>query len=76
MAPRIFLKPTSSVCGPGTVVPIPAAVTKPDWEVELAVVIGRTAWQVSEGTALDHVAGYTVLNDISARESSSTSRWP
>jgi 2-keto-4-pentenoate hydratase/2-oxohepta-3-ene-1,7-dioic acid hydratase in catechol pathway len=68
VAPRIFLKPTSAVCGPGAVVPIPAAVTKPDWEVELAVVIGRTAWQVSEGTALDHVAGYTVLNDISARE--------
>jgi 2-keto-4-pentenoate hydratase/2-oxohepta-3-ene-1,7-dioic acid hydratase in catechol pathway len=67
-APRIFLKPTSSVCGPGSVVRIPPAVTKPDWEVELAVVIGRKAWQVSEGTALDHVAGYTVLNDVSARE--------
>ncbi len=67
-APRIFLKPTSSVCGPGSLVRIPPAVTRPDWEAELAVVIGRTAWQVSEGTALDHVAGYTVLNDISARE--------
>ena len=67
-APRIFLKPGSSVCGPGSLVAIPASVTKPDWEVELAVVIGRTAWQVDEGTALDHVAGYTVLNDISARE--------
>ena len=67
-APRIFLKPTSSVCGPGSQVTIPASVTKPDWEVELAVVIGRTAWQVDEGTALDHVAGYTVLNDLSARE--------
>lgn len=67
-APRIFLKPTSSVCGPGSQVAIPASVTKPDWEAELAVVIGRTAWQVDEGTALDHVAGYTVLNDISARE--------
>jgi 2-keto-4-pentenoate hydratase/2-oxohepta-3-ene-1,7-dioic acid hydratase in catechol pathway len=67
-APRIFLKPTSSVCGPGSVVRIPPAVTKPDWEVELAVVIGRKAWQVSEGTALDYVAGYTVLNDVSARE--------
>lgn len=67
-APRIFLKPTSAVCGPGSVVAIPPSVTKPDWEAELAVVIGRTAWQVDEGTALDHVAGYTVLNDISARE--------
>ncbi|CAA9255457.1 MAG: Fumarylacetoacetate hydrolase family protein [uncultured Craurococcus sp.] len=67
-APRLFLKPTSSVCGPGAVVGIPPAVTKPDWEVELGVVIGRAAWQVGEGTALDHVAGYTVLNDLSARE--------
>jgi 2-keto-4-pentenoate hydratase/2-oxohepta-3-ene-1,7-dioic acid hydratase in catechol pathway len=67
-APRIFLKPTSSVCGPGSLVRIPPAVTRPDWEAELAVVIGRTAWQVSEGTALDYVAGYTVLNDVSARE--------
>ena len=49
-------------------VSIPPAVTKADWEVELGVVIGRRAWQVSEGTALDHVAGYTVLNDVSARE--------
>lgn len=67
-APRIFLKPTSSVCGPGSVVRIPPAVTKPDWEVELAVVIGREAWCVEESQALDHVAGYTVLNDVSARE--------
>jgi 2-keto-4-pentenoate hydratase/2-oxohepta-3-ene-1,7-dioic acid hydratase in catechol pathway len=68
VAPRLFLKPTSSVCGPGAVVSIPPGVTKPDWEVELGVVIGRRAWQVGEGTALDHVAGYAVLNDISARE--------
>ncbi len=67
-APRIFLKPTSSVCGPGTVVRIPPSVRWPDWEVELAVVIGRTAWQVEEKRALEHVAGYTVLNDVSARE--------
>jgi 2-keto-4-pentenoate hydratase/2-oxohepta-3-ene-1,7-dioic acid hydratase in catechol pathway len=67
-APRIFLKPTSSVCGPGAVVRIPPSVKKPDWEVELGVIIGRTAWQVDESRALDHVAGYTVLNDISARE--------
>jgi 2-keto-4-pentenoate hydratase/2-oxohepta-3-ene-1,7-dioic acid hydratase in catechol pathway len=66
-APRIFLKPTSSVTGPGDVVRIPAAALKPDWEVELAVVIGRPAWQVSEGQALDHVAGYTVLNDLTDR---------
>nr|WP_246503826.1 fumarylacetoacetate hydrolase family protein [Plastoroseomonas arctica] len=67
-APRIFLKPSSSVCGPGTLVHIPPSVTKPDWEVELAVVIGREASGVMESQALDHVAGYTVLNDVSARE--------
>ena len=67
-APRIFLKPASSVIGPGAAVRIPAAVTKPDWEAELGVVIGRRARDVSEGTALDYVAGYTVLDDISARE--------
>jgi len=66
-APRIFHKPTSSVSGPGDVVRIPRAALKPDWEVELAVVIGRPAWQVSEGEALDHVAGYTVLNDLTDR---------
>ncbi len=66
-APRIFLKPTSSVCGPGTAVRIPEAALKPDWEVELAVVIGRPAREVHESRALDHVAGYTVLNDLTDR---------
>ncbi len=66
--PKIFLKPTSAVVGPGAAVRIPRGVTKPDWEVELGVVIGRRARDVSEGTALDHIAGYTVLDDISARE--------
>ncbi|WP_431305513.1 fumarylacetoacetate hydrolase family protein [Sediminicoccus sp. BL-A-41-H5] len=67
-APKLFLKPTSSVCGPGTAVLIPRAVTKPDWEAELAVIIGAPAYEVEERVALDHVAGYTILNDISARE--------
>lgn len=66
--PRIFLKPASSVTGPGEAVRIPRAVTKPDWEAELGVVIGRRARDVTEGTALEYVAGYTVLNDVSARE--------
>jgi 2-keto-4-pentenoate hydratase/2-oxohepta-3-ene-1,7-dioic acid hydratase in catechol pathway len=66
-APRIFLKPTSSVSGPGDAVHIPEAALKPDWEVELGVVIGRPAWRVTEGAALDHVAGYTVLNDLTDR---------
>ena len=66
-APRIFLKPASSVCGPGTAVRIPEAALKPDWEVELGVVIGRAARDVPETRALDHVAGYTVLNDLTDR---------
>ena len=67
-APKLFLKPTSSVCGPGTAVHIPRAVQKPDWEAELAVIIGAPAFEVEERRALEHVAGYTILNDISARE--------
>ncbi len=66
-APRIFLKPASSVTGPGSAVRIPPAALKPDWEVELGVVIGRAAREVDESRALDHVAGYTVLNDITDR---------
>ncbi|NKC30768.1 fumarylacetoacetate hydrolase family protein [Falsiroseomonas selenitidurans] len=66
--PRIFLKPASSVAAPGSLLRIPPAVTKPDWEAELAVVIGRPAWQVEASRALEHVAGYTLLNDVSARE--------
>lgn len=67
-APRIFLKPASSVAPPGCAVRIPAAVRKPDWEAELGVVIGRAARDVPEARALEHVAGYTVLDDVSARE--------
>ena len=67
-APRIFLKPASSVAPPGCAVRVPAAVLKPDWEAELGVVIGRAARNVPEARALEHVAGYTVLNDVSARE--------
>ena len=66
--PRIFLKPATSVAPPGAAIRIPPAVRKPDWEAELAVVIGRPAWQVREADALRHVAGYTVLDDVSARE--------
>jgi 2-keto-4-pentenoate hydratase/2-oxohepta-3-ene-1,7-dioic acid hydratase in catechol pathway len=66
--PRVIAKLPSSVCGPGTAVAIPAAVTKPDFEVELGVVIGSFARDVSRADALACVAGYTVLNDISARE--------
>jgi acylpyruvate hydrolase len=66
--PRIFVKLGSSVIGPRAPIPKPAAVTKLDYETELAVIIGESARGVSEAEALRHVAGYTILNDVSARE--------
>ncbi len=66
--PRIISKLPSSVCGPGSLVQRPNGVSKLDFEVELAVVIGSFAQRVSQADALAHVAGYTVLDDISARE--------
>lgn len=66
--PRIIFKLTTSVVGPGAVVRRPPGVVKLDFEVELAVVIGRTACRTPRATALDHVAGYTILDDVSARE--------
>jgi 2-keto-4-pentenoate hydratase/2-oxohepta-3-ene-1,7-dioic acid hydratase in catechol pathway len=66
--PRMFVKLSTSVVGPGDVVPKPAAVTKLDYEVELAIVIGRPARDVAPARALDHVFGYTIVNDVSARE--------
>jgi len=64
----IFNKATSCICGPNDDVVIPKGAVKVDWEVELAVVIGMPAHNVSEVDALDHVAGYCVCNDISERE--------
>ena len=66
--PRIIGKMPSSVLAPGVAVVRPATVHKLDFEVELAVVIGTHAHLVSQAEALAHVAGYTVLNDVSARE--------
>ncbi|MBV7483994.1 fumarylacetoacetate hydrolase family protein [Bordetella sp. BOR01] len=66
--PRIVSKLPSSVCAPGRAVPRPAGVAKLDFEAELAVVIGRPARAVAEADALACVAGYTVLDDVSARE--------
>ena len=66
--PRIIAKLSSSVCGPGTVVGRPTGVAKMDYEVELAVVIGRSAKDVARVAALEYVMGYTILNDVSARE--------
>lgn len=66
--PVIFLKATSSICGPNDAIQIPRGSEKCDWEVELGVVIGRTAKYVAEADALDHVAGYCVVNDVSERD--------
>ncbi len=66
--PRIIAKLASSVCGPGSQVRRPEGVSKLDFEVELAVVMGAFAQAVPKERALQFVAGYTVLNDISARE--------
>jgi 2-keto-4-pentenoate hydratase/2-oxohepta-3-ene-1,7-dioic acid hydratase in catechol pathway len=65
--PILFMKATSAVCGPNDDVVIPRGSRKTDWEVELGVVIGKTAKYVSEADALSHVAGYCVVNDLSER---------
>jgi 2,4-didehydro-3-deoxy-L-rhamnonate hydrolase len=66
--PVIFMKATSAIVGPFDDVMIPKNAQKVDWEVELAVVIGKKASYVDEADALDYVAGYTLHNDVSERE--------
>ncbi len=65
--PVIFMKATSAIVGPNDNVLIPRGSEKTDWEVELGVVIGKTAKYVSEADALDYVAGYCVSHDVSER---------
>ncbi|ARC90327.1 fumarylacetoacetate hydrolase family protein [Rhodovulum sp. MB263] len=65
--PVLFMKATSAICGPDDPIIIPRGSEKTDWEVELGVVIGKHAKYVSEEAALDHVAGYCVVNDVSER---------
>jgi 2-keto-4-pentenoate hydratase/2-oxohepta-3-ene-1,7-dioic acid hydratase in catechol pathway len=65
--PIIFMKATSAICGPNDPIIIPRASVKTDWEVELAVIIGKRAKYVTEADALDHVAGYAITNDVSER---------
>lgn len=65
--PVIFFKATSAICGPNDHLEIPRRSKKTDWEVELGVVIGKEAKYVSEEDALDHVAGYCVVHDVSER---------
>ncbi len=65
--PIFFMKATSAVCGPDDDIWIPRGSIKTDWEVELAVVIGRRAKYVSQNEALSCIAGYAVCNDVSER---------
>jgi len=65
--PVLFFKATSAIVGPNDDVEIPPGALKVDWEVELGVVIGKAARYVSRAEALDHVAGYCVVNDVSER---------
>ncbi|MGB5437387.1 MAG: fumarylacetoacetate hydrolase family protein [Maribacter sp.] len=66
--PVLFFKATSAIVGPNDDLIIPKGSTKTDWEVELAVVIGKKASYVSQKEAMDHVAGYVLHNDYSERE--------
>src|SRR5690349_677163 len=66
--PIIFMKATSAIIGPNDDVIIPKNAIKPDWEVELGIVIGKEARYVEEADAMDHVAGYCLINDVSERE--------
>ncbi len=74
--PIIFAKFANAVIGPGEDIVIPKATQKPDYEGELGVVIGRRARNVREADALDYVAGYLCVNDVSARDiQNRTSQW-
>lgn len=74
--PTIFTKFGNSLIGPGDEIRLPLESTKMDWESELALVIGKPARRVSEDEALDYVAGYTILNDVSVRDwQGRTSEW-
>jgi ureidoglycolate lyase/2,4-diketo-3-deoxy-L-fuconate hydrolase len=65
--PILFLKPTSALNGPNDDVEIPLNAQKTDWEVELGIVIGKPGKYIAGSAALDHVAGYCVVNDVSER---------
>ena len=66
--PLMFLKPSTAVIGPGDAIRIPPDAGRIDHEAELGVVIGKRASRVSAGNALEHVLGFTCLNDVTARE--------
>lgn len=74
--PVIFSKPPTSVIGPGEAIEHNGRLTQQlDWEVELAVIIGRTARRIAEAEALNHVFGYSVMIDVSARDNRRAGQW-
>lgn len=75
-APTVFMKLSSSVCGPGDDVILPKNSSEPDYEAELAVVVGKAGYRVPRDEWQDHVFGYTIVNDVSARDIQlATSQW-
>ena len=74
--PYIFLKTVESVVGLNETVVVPSQVSRPDWEVELGVVLGRAGKNVAAADAHDLIAGYTIVNDVSARDRTRRSDFP
>ncbi|MBV7338240.1 fumarylacetoacetate hydrolase family protein [Chloroflexi bacterium TSY] len=68
MIPRFFMKPCTAIIGTGDAIRIPPSTSFADWELELAVVIGKAGRDLTPEQAADHIGGYTIFNDISARE--------
>ncbi|WP_458131893.1 fumarylacetoacetate hydrolase family protein [Pseudomonas sp. R3-41] len=66
--PYVFTKPVSAISGAYDDLVLPPTTTKPDWELELAVVIGKEGYNIRAEEAMEYVAGYTIVNDISARD--------
>jgi 2-keto-4-pentenoate hydratase/2-oxohepta-3-ene-1,7-dioic acid hydratase in catechol pathway len=66
--PTVFMVLSSAVIGPGEKIVLPKASAKPDYEAELAVVIGKPGYQIAPSAAMEHVFGYTIMNDVSARD--------
>ena len=74
--PTVFIKLTSSIVGPGADVILPKNATEPDYEAELGVVIGKPGYRIAAADWAEHVFGYTIVNDISARNVQlATSQW-
>ncbi len=75
-APVVFFKLTTAIVGPGDPIVLPVNSTQPDYEAEMAFVIGRGGYRLSADEWQDHVYGYTIVNDVSARDVQfATSQW-